>query len=142
MLSGFEKKACEFIKSNGLFRSKEKILLAVSGGTDSTALLYSMTALRDNGVLDCKLTCAHINHQLRGREADEDERFVVEKCSELDVPVETKKVDVRTYAVKNKLSIETAARRMRIKSLLALAKSRGCGCITTGHQKDDNAETV
>ncbi|MFC1737898.1 tRNA lysidine(34) synthetase TilS [Planctomycetota bacterium] len=142
MLSGFEKKSGEFIKANGLFRSKEKILLAVSGGTDSTALLYAITALRDNGVLDCKLTCAHINHQLRGRQADEDERFVIEKCSELDVPVKTKKVDVRTYASENKLSIETAARGLRIKSLLALAKAHGCGCVTTGHQKDDNAETI
>ncbi len=142
MLSGFEKKVADFIKTNKLIDSGERILLAVSGGADSIALLYVLRALIDQNRLDAGLFCAHINHQLRGSEADLDENFVIQQTAELNIPITTKRVDVRAFANKNRLSIETAARQLRIESLLEIASGNNCNLIATGHQKNDNAETV
>ena len=141
-LNRFENKVAEFIRGNSLFAGAEKILLAVSGGADSTALLYIMCVLKDKGVLRSELVCAHINHQLRGAEADADEKFVIEQAAKLNLPVITKKADVRGFAKRNKLSIETAARTLRIENLLEIAKENKCGCMVTAHQKNDNAETI
>jgi len=137
-----ENKVAGFIEANRLFDSADKVLLAVSGGADSTALLYTMCALRTAGVLKTDFVCAHINHQLRGSEADTDEDFVITQARSLELPIVTKRVDVRRFARKNKLSIETAARKLRIESLLNIAKANNCDRIATAHQKDDNAETV
>lgn len=142
MLLEFENKIAGFIKANVLFGSADKILLAVSGGADSTALLHAMCALKADGVLDGKLICAHINHQLRGTEAEADEDFVIAQARNLKLAITTSKVDVRGFARRNKLSIETAARKLRLESLLDIAKTNNCNQIATAHQKDDNAETV
>ena len=141
-MNKFENKVAEFIKANNLFAGTEKILLAISGGADSTALLYVMRVLKDNGVIKSELVCAHINHQLRGVEADADERFVIEQAAKLNLPVITKKADVRGFAKKNKLSIETAARKLRIENLQEAARENNCDCIATAHQKNDNTETI
>ena len=69
-------------------------------------------------------------------------QFVVEQAQKLGLQVKTRSVDVRGFARKARLSIETAARQLRISSLIALAKDQGCNLIATGHQKDDNAETL
>jgi tRNA(Ile)-lysidine synthase len=142
MPAELENKVAEFIESNGLFGSEDKVLLAISGGADSTALLHSVCALKAEGILGSALMCAHINHQLRGPEADADEDFVVTLAGGLKVPVVTRRVDVREYARKNKLSIETAGRELRIEALVDIAKANNCDVTATAHQKDDNAETI
>ncbi len=142
MLSEFEQKVGDFIKANKLFDSADKVLLAVSGGADSTALLYAMRALSSENIFGVKLLCAHINHQLRGAEADSDEDFVIAQAAELKLALTTKQVDVRGFAGRNKLSIETAARKLRIKILLEIAGANNCDCVATAHQKNDNAETI
>jgi tRNA(Ile)-lysidine synthase len=142
MLLEFEKKVAGFIEANGLFGPADKILLAVSGGADSTALLYAMCAIKAENVLNGDILCAHINHQLRGAESDGDEAFVVAQADKLNMAVTTKQLDVRGFAHKNKLSIETAARKLRIESLLDIAEANDCKWVVTAHQKDDNAETV
>ena len=142
MLSEFEKKVAGFIEANQLLGSGDGILLAVSGGADSTALLYTMQALRAEKVLTAELLCAHMNHQLRGAEADSDEDFVTAQADSLELPVATKRVDVRGFARANRLSTETAGRKLRIETLLEIAKANNCARIATGHQKNDNAETV
>jgi tRNA(Ile)-lysidine synthase len=142
MPAEFENKVAEFIESNGLIGSEDKVLLGVSGGADSTALLYAVCALKAEGVLGSELACAHINHQLRGAEADGDEDFVVGEAAGLKVPMMTRRVDVREYARKNKLSIETAGRELRIEGLVDIAEANNCSVVATAHQKDDNAETI
>jgi len=142
MLLEFEKKVADFIKANRLFESADRVLLAVSGGADSTALLYAMLTLKTENILSADAVCAHINHQLRGADSDVDEDFVVALARDLRLPVITRRVDVRGFARKNKLSIETAARQLRIKSLLDIAKANNCNPIATAHQKNDNAETI
>lgn len=142
MLLEFENKVAAFIQANGLCESADKILLAVSGGADSTALMYAMSALKAEGVLHAELLCAHINHQLRGAEAELDEEFAVAQGDELKLAVTTKRLDVRGFARENKLSIETAARKLRMESLIDIAKANNCKWVATAHQKNDNAETV
>ena len=142
MLVEFEKNIADFIKANQLFGPTAKVLLAVSGGADSTALLYVMRALKAEGVFSGRLIVAHINHQLRGSQAKLDEDFVITHARNLNLPVVTRRLDVRGFARKNKLSIETAARKLRIESLLDIAKANNCNCIATAHQKNDNAETI
>ena len=142
MLSGFEKKVADYVKTNGLFASGRKVLLAVSGGADSTALLHVLHTLKAAGALNAEFVCAHVNHQLRGGDADRDEDFVAAQARELKVPVITRRLDVRRYARQSKLSIETAARQLRIQTLGDTARANGCDAIVTAHQKNDNAETI
>jgi len=142
MLSGFEKKVGSFIEANGLFGAAQRVLLAVSGGADSTALLYTMQVLKSEGIIGAELVCAHINHRLRESEADEDEGSVVDQAAKLGLEIRVRRVDVRAFARRNKLSIETAARELRIASLVEIAKECNCSLTATAHQKDDNAETV
>ncbi len=142
MLLEFEKKLACFAEANELFSSAEKILLAVSGGADSTALLYAMHALKAAKVFSAELLCAHINHQLRGAEADLDEEFVAARAAGLNLAVTTQRLDVRRHARDNKLSIETAARNLRIRALADIAQAGRCDRIATAHQKNDNAETI
>jgi len=136
MLKKLEQKTADFIAAEQLFPAGGKVLLAISGGADSTTLLHVLAALR----LD--IHCVHINHQLRGDEAQRDEDFVIEQCRKLKVPVITKKIEVRDYAKKSKLSIETAARNLRIEKLIEIAKEQNCACIAIAHHKNDNAETI
>jgi tRNA(Ile)-lysidine synthase len=136
MLKKLEQKTTDFIAAEHLAPAGGKVLLAISGGADSSALLHVLAALR----LD--IHCAHINHQLRTDEAQRDEDFVIEQCQKLKVPVVTMKIDVRDYAKKSKLSIETAARNLRIEKLVEIAKEQNCACIATAHHKNDNAETI
>jgi tRNA(Ile)-lysidine synthase len=142
MLCEFEKKVAAFIKTNRLFESADRIVLALSGGADSTALLYAMVSLKNEDILHADIMCAHINHQLRGADAGVDEDFAIARARDLLLPVTTRRVDVRDFAHKNKLSVETAARQLRIQTLMDIAKENNCAWITTAHHKNDNAETV
>jgi len=146
-----EQKTADFIAAEHLTPADGKVLLAISGGADSTALLHVLAALRFDEAHRMRsipygrrldIHCAHINHQLRGDEAQRDEDFVIEQCQKLKVPVVTRKIDVRDYAKKSKLSIETAARNLRIENLVEIAKEQNCACIATAHHKNDNAETI
>ncbi len=142
MLLKFEQKVADFIRANELFGSADKALLAVSGGADSTALLYAMQSLSSENIFGAELLCAHINHQLRGAQADLDEDFVIAQAARLKLAITTRRVDVLDFAGSNKLSIETAARELRIKNLIEIARANNCDYVTTAHQKNDNAETV
>jgi tRNA(Ile)-lysidine synthase len=142
MLLDLEKKVAEFVEADEELAGAKKILLAVSGGTDSTALLYAMNALKAEGILKADIIAFHFNHRLRGAESDGDERFVVEQAGKLGVTVKTKRGDVKKFAAKNKLSIETAARKLRIESLIEAARENNCGFAATAHHAGDNAETV
>lgn len=142
MLTNLENKVADYIKANELFGNAAKVLLAVSGGADSIALLHVMHVLKKQGVLRGDLCCAHINHRLRAGQADKDEEFVRAQTAKLHLSVTTRRINVREFARKNKMSIETAARKMRMENLLNIAGENGCSHIVTGHQKDDNAETI
>jgi len=141
-LKPLEEKVGCFIRTHRLLIGAKRILLAISGGADSIALLHVMQALASQGVITAELLCAHVNHQLRGAASDGDEAFVAREAAKLGLPVMTTAVDVKAYSKSHKLSIETAGRQVRLTWLGAMAREHRCAWIATGHQKDDNAETV
>ena len=137
----FEKKVADFLRTVEFPFSRTRILLAVSGGADSIAALYFFADLKSYDVFSSQLYCAHINHHLRF-DADTDEDFVISQAQKLKIPMTTGHIDVRGFARNNKLSIETAARQLRIEKLSEVACANKCNWIVTGHQKNDNAETI
>jgi tRNA(Ile)-lysidine synthase len=142
VLHGLERKVLEFIRLHRLFAGAKGILAGLSGGADSTALLHVLHSLRAEHSIEAPLVCAHINHKLRGRASDDDEQFVVRQAAESGLPLVTRAVQVRAYAKTHKLSLETAGRQLRLASFREMAEEQGCDWIATGHQKNDNAETV
>ena len=113
------------------------VLVAVSGGTDSVALLRAMAALKTGG--DGRLCAAHLNHRLRP-DAEDDERFVVDLCGRLNVTCEVGRADVRQLAAGD--GIEAAARAARYRFLEQAAGRLGARFVATAHTADDQAETV
>ena len=117
----------------------DKVLVAVSGGPDSVALLYALLEIKDE--FNLRLYVAHLNHKLRGKESDADQKFVKKLASELDLKFFTKSIDVKREAKKKKLSLEEAARLVRYRYLENLADRIKADKIAMGHQADDQAET-
>ena len=116
-----------------------RILVACSGGGDSTALLVFLWAVRKSLNLD--LVVAHADHGMRP-EAEEDAAFVRELCRHLDLDLAEARLDVGSHAREQHIGLETAARELRWEWLKAEAASIGATCIATGHTLDDHTETV
>jgi tRNA(Ile)-lysidine synthase len=116
------------------------VLVAVSGGPDSTALLHALAHLR--AVLGVKLRAAHVHHGIRGKEADRDAAAAEALARRLRVPFSLRKVDAPAHARASGLSLETAAREVRYAALAAVASRCRADRIATGHTMDDQAETV
>jgi len=144
MIDGFEKKVATFCKENGLVCGRGNVLVAVSGGADSIALLSVICGLKEEGQLGGggEIVVGHVNHNLRGQESRKDAELVAATAEAKGVRLKTVSIDVAGFAKANKLSIETAARQVRLDALIEMAISCGCSSIATGHHKDDNAETM
>lgn len=118
----------------------DKVLVAFSGGPDSTALLHILLELQ--GVLDCELCAAHLNHRLRGQEADEDEQWCSETAASLGVEFHSARVDVAAEAERTGGNLEEAAREVRYRFLEKTAERTAASKIAVGHSRSDQAETV
>jgi tRNA(Ile)-lysidine synthase len=125
------------IRHHGLLRGGETVLVAVSGGADSVALLDVLRELAPS--LRLSLECAHVHHGLRP-EADADARFVQDLCAALLVPCHVEHVIVRREPPWD--GLEAEARRARYRALAARARAVSAVRIATGHTADDQAETV
>jgi tRNA(Ile)-lysidine synthase len=136
-MQDIEHKTADFIKQHNLLSAEGNVLLAVSGGADSVALLYILNKLIPNAI-----HIGHINHQLRGSDSLKDQEFVKTLAKKLNLPVTIESVDVKAYAKENKLSTETAARKLRLDALSRIADKNNCRYIATAHHKNDNTETV
>lgn len=112
----------------------DNITVALSGGADSVALLFVLKELE----LDINLSAAHLNHCLRGEEADRDEAFVRALCEELGVPLTVERADIKGISKKTGESIELCARRVRYEFLERVSP----GKIATAHTASDSLETV
>ncbi len=136
-----ERRVLDLIRACGVLQQGERVLVAVSGGPDSTALLLILSRLQ--GELGLGLTAGHFDHMLRSREeAVADERFVTALASWLDVQVMTGRGDVRRRARREGESTEDAARRLRYRFLAGEAGKAGATAVAVGHTLDDRAETV
>lgn len=120
---------------------EKKILVAVSGGADSVALLHALHRMAEPCSLS--LHVAHLDHMLRGSQGERDSRFVEKLASSLGLPFTAERRDVREYAKAHKISsAEDAARRVRHRFLDDVADEVGAHVIALGHTADDQAETV
>jgi tRNA(Ile)-lysidine synthase len=129
-----------YIRREGLLRPGDKVVVGVSGGPDSLCLLHVMWANRD--ALQIEIHVAHLNHQLRGAEADEDARFVAATAAAWGLPCTVEAHDVGALAHEHKIAIEEAARRARYAFLWRAAGQTGAGRVAVAHNADDQSETV
>lgn len=116
------------------------VVVAISGGADSVALLRAMHALKTGG--EGRLSAAHLNHGLRGPEADADQAFVADLCAKLGVPCHMGRADVEKLAAERGDGLEAAAREARYRFLTRAAAEAGARFLVTAHTADDRAETI
>lgn len=112
------------------------VLVALSGGADSTALLLIMKEL------GCKVKALHCNFHLRGEESNRDQAFVEELCKQNDVPLSVRHFDTEQFAKEQGISIEMAARDLRYDWFREELKALKASCIAVAHHRDDQAETI
>ena len=124
-----------FIEEKHLFTIQDKVLVALSGGADSVALLRVLVELG----YSCE--CAHCNFHLRGEESNRDETFVRELCQSLDIPLHVVHFDTETYAKEKHLSIEMAARELRYEWFEKVRREIHAEVIAVAHHRDDSVET-
>lgn len=116
------------------------LVVAVSGGPDSMALLHALLHLRDR--LGLSLRGAHLDHGLRGDAGAADAAFVAEAFSAAGVPCEVETADVAAYRATHRLSPEQAAREVRYSFLARVCREHGADAVALGHTSDDQVETV
>lgn len=124
-----------FAEKEKLFRPSDGILVALSGGADSVALLRVLLHL------GCRCEAAHCNFHLRGEESVRDEEFVRALCVTLGVVLHVRHFDTRAYARQHAVSVEMAARDLRYAWFESLRKERGLDVVAVAHHRDDSVET-
>lgn len=124
------------IERYGMLDDVGEVTAAVSGGADSMCLLYILNDIKSR--FGFKLTAAHLNHGIRGEEADRDERFVKDECEKLGVQLFCERLPIPQIARDAGKSLELAAREERYKFFSRVAN----GVVATAHTASDNAETM
>ena len=136
-----ERKVAAALRRAGYSNTGVTLVVGVSGGPDSCALLYSLDRLKDAHGLS--LHVAHLNHNFRGQEAEDDAVFVAEIAKELGLPVTVVKEDPHEYQRERGISsFEQGAREMRYAFMARVTQDAGAKAATVGHTADDLAETV
>jgi len=132
MLEQFE----QYRKERKIFSGHEKILLAVSGGIDSVVMLHIFKKLKYN------IAVAHCNFQLRGKESDGDEEFVMSLCKAARIKLYRKKFMTYEYAKEKGISIQMAARDLRFNWLTSIKEKENFNLLAMGHNLNDSIETI
>ena len=120
--------------------SGKTVAVALSGGSDSMALLYYMLSVKDK--FQFNLVALNVEHGIRGEASLSDSEFVKEQCKQLNIPLLSFKVDALSFAKENKLSIEQSARILRYNCYKTAINAGNCHLIATAHHLKDNAETI
>jgi tRNA(Ile)-lysidine synthase len=129
----------ETVRRYHMLAEGDTVVVGVSGGPDSTALLHVLGRMR--GELRLSLHVAHFNHRLR-RDAADDTASVAAVTREMGVPYHHAAGETRAHAKQMGLSLEDSARRLRYEFLTSVAQSVTAQVVATGHTRDDQAETV
>jgi len=134
-----EQRILDFFNQVGPTRKDDTLLVAVSGGPDSVALLSLLLSVRDT--LGVALHVAHLDHGTRGREGEEDAAFVADLAQEEGLPLHRRRVDVPALLEEEGGSLEALARRERYRFLEEARRIAGARWIVTGHTANDQVET-
>lgn len=129
-------KVSQTIRKYDMIPHGSRVLVALSGGSDSVTLLHVLLSLKES--LSIEIEAAHVNHCLRGEEADSDEQFVSDLCGKYGVELHVLRADVASIAGKEGLSVEEAGRRVRYDYFRSLCPG---GVIATAHNLNDRIET-
>ena len=129
-----------FIDSYSLIERGGKVVVALSGGADSVSLLHVLISLKEEYNID--VYAAHLNHMIRGEEADRDEVFVRGLCEERGIPLHCERSDIPAIAASSGESLELCGRRIRYEMLGRVSDELGGARIATAHNMSDNTETV
>lgn len=140
MQSGFEKKVEAFIKEQNLTVPGDRVLVGLSGGADSVCLLAVLQKLAEK--LSIALGAFHVNHGIRGAEAERDERFSRELCERCKIPFFAVRETVPDRAREWQIGLEEAGRRVRYQAAERVAGEQGYDKIALAHQQNDAAETL
>lgn len=130
----------EFTERHQLIQPGDDVLVAVSGGIDSVTLLHLLVQIQPRFQL--RLRIVHVNHGLRGEQADRDQDFVAQLAERYQLPLIVRKVNVKKYEATHQVSEEEAARLLRYKVFQWALRKTGADVIALGHQADDQVETV
>ena len=130
----------KFITDNELIDKNDGIVVGVSGGPDSMCLLSLLNEIKDYMNID--IIAAHINHMIRGHEADADEEYTRQMCEKMNIKFVSKKIDINKYAKINKMSSESAGREARYEFFNDVLRKFNMSKIATAHNANDQAETV
>jgi tRNA(Ile)-lysidine synthase len=136
----FHRSVASTVREFNMLESKDSILVAVSGGPDSVALLLSLLHLKQTR--DLSIGIAHLNHRLRGEDSLKDEEFVRDLAEQFRLPFFCEQQDVAAHAQHHRLSVEEAGREVRYDFFSRTADHHGYHKIALGHNKNDNAELV
>ena len=139
--SRLESQAAAALVRAGFSGNESLLVVGVSGGPDSSALLHCLSRLgRQHGLA---LHAAHLNHDFRGEEAEEDARFAAALACSLGIPATVEQRDVTEHQKQRRISsFEQAARELRYSFLAEVAEETGASAVAVGHTSDDLAETV
>lgn len=136
MANSFLDKIRNYISSNGLLEDGTKVIVGVSGGADSTALLLILLRL------GYRVHAVHCNFHLRGSESDRDQQFVTDLCNRLGVKLEICQYNTQQYASDHGISIEMAARELRYADFERIMHKCGASAVCIAHHRDDSVETI
>jgi tRNA(Ile)-lysidine synthase len=129
------------LRTYRMVQNGDAVLIGVSGGPDSVALVHILLAFAP--AYSLRIALAHLNHCLRQNESDRDEAFVTELAKQLALPIHVEREDVHRYQKRHRyLSLEEAAREVRYRFYHAIAARFGYDKIALGHHADDNAELI
>lgn len=118
----------------------DSIVVGVSGGPDSMCLLHILLSMKND--FNLKLYAVHINHLLRGEEAERDETYTQNWCMSHDIPIFVRKIDVLKLSKQYGISVEETGRRVRYEQFNEILQLTGANKIAVAHNMNDNAETV
>ncbi len=135
----FEQKVYDTIHSNNMLSEGDRVVVGVSGGADSVALLCALKSIED---LKLDLHVCHINHNIRGSEADRDENYVKDLCKKLNIPCYTLSANVPQIAKDTNVSEEVAGRNIRYDFFEKTKNKVGANRIAVAQNKNDFCETV
>ena len=133
-------KILNYIRQNNLIEDGDSVILGVSGGADSICLLHVLQELQS--MFHLKLTAVHVNHHIRGEEAERDAKFVEQVCAKAGVDFRREDLNVRQLVKESGKSEEEAGRDGRYEVFFSIAREIGTDKIATAHNLNDNSETL